>query len=333
MTQTPRRDVLKAAGTVVVVGGLAGCAGGESQSAGQQNESNETQNESQQNGGQMGAIRFAHASPDAPNVDVLVDEEPVIEDLAFREVSSYAELEPGTYQVQVTATEDQETLVFDEEIEIQAGVSNTAVAYGEASGGPDTGLTVDVLEDDLSDPGEGMSRVRLFHASPDAGDVNIIVTEAPEGGQQPAGNESQAGAQDNQTAENQTQDGQQSDLPQQGAVLFEAVGFGESTTQEIPAGEYSLGVVPAGDSDQQPQNETNGTNETQQDGQQTQTPVAEFDLTAESQTVYSAFAMGYVSPEEAPVDEPFEVVTVVEAEGGERADGGTDGGGMLTLTR
>jgi len=326
MTQTPRRDVLKAAGTVAIVGGLAGCAGGEGQSTGQQNETDGTQ----QDGEQMGAFRVAHMSTDAPNVDVLVDEEPVIEDLGFREVSPYQELEPGPYQVQVAATGDPETLVFDEEIEAQAGVTNTAVAYGEASGGPDTAFTVDVLEDDPSDPGEGMSRVRLFHASPDAGDVNIIVTEAPEGGQQPEENQTEEG-----TEENQTQDGQPTDLPQQGAVLFEAVGFGESTAQEVPAGDYSLGVVPADDDDQQAQNETNQTQQEPEpeDAQSTQEPVAEFDLAAEGQTVYSAFATGYVSPEDAPVDEAFEVITVVDAEAGERADGGTDSGGMMTLTR
>ena len=289
MTHSRRRDVLKAAGTVAVLGGLAGCAeqedNGNDNGGGQEEDTVDSTEQAQQDG-EAGAFRVVHASPDAPNVDIYADEEPAIEDLGFGEVSSYAELEAGTYQVQVTAAGDPDTVVFDEEIEIESGMVNTAVAYGEATGGPETGFSVEILEDDLSDPGDDTSRVRLFHAVPDAGAVDVVVTQAP-GGDGGDGNETNGG---------------------QNQVLFEGVDFGESDTQEVPAGDYTLGVVPAGE----------------ENGQ----PVAEFDLSAEGGTAYSAFAIGYVDPEAADSDAAFEVVVAEDAQGGERADGSAGGNGM-----
>jgi hypothetical protein len=283
MANSRRRDVLKAAGTVAFVGGIAGCAGQDDTGTTSGQEGNETETEpdaEQSQADEMGALRAVHASPDAPNVDIYVDGEAAIEDLGFGEVSAYEMLEPGTHQIQVTAAGDPDTVVFDEEIEVESGMTNTAIAFGEAAGGPETAFAVEILEDDITDPGDGMSRVRLFHASPDAGDVDIVVTQAPEGSQE--------------------------DTPQQGDVLFEGVGFGDSETAEIPAGDYTLGVVPA-------------------DGDQAE-PVAEFDLAAEPQAVYSAFALGYVDPESVDSEEAFEVVTVEDAVAGERSETGAEGG-------
>ena len=184
MSDPRRRDVLETAGMVVAVGGLAGCADTGQQTDDQEGETpaDEPEETQQAGNGEQGALRVAHVSPDAPNVDIYVDGEPVIEDLSFGEVSPYAALDPGTYEVAVTAAEDEDTVVFDEEIDLDAGVARTAVAFGEAAGGPDTGFQIELLDDDLTDPGEEMSRLRLFHAVPDAGAVDVVVVEGPEGG-------------------------------------------------------------------------------------------------------------------------------------------------------
>ena len=341
MRHPRRRDVLTTAGTVVAVG-LAGCADSGQQTDDQQGEPpTESPEETQQAGnGEQAALRVAHASPDAPNVDISVDGEPVIEDLSFGEVSPYAALDPGTYQVTVTAAEDQDTVVFDEEIDLDSGVARTAVAFGEAAGGPDTGFTIELLDDDLTDPGEGMGRIRLFHAVPDAGEVDIVVLEGPEGGDGGDGG-----------------DGTESpDTPQQDA-LFEAVAFGETVSATVPAGDYTLGVDPAGGGDQ-PTNETtisqgetttpeendtqggnttqggndtgaNNTTEQGGEGQQAEGPAAEFDLEVDGQTVYTALAIGYLDPQAVGSEAAFDVVTVVDASEGERGDGGTASGALF----
>jgi plastocyanin len=201
-------------------------------------------------------VRAAHLSPDAPNVDVSVEGDTVLEDVPFRAVSEYLELPVGAAQVAISATEDPDTVVFDEELELAEGAF-TIAALGELSE-ENQPFEPAVLEDDLSDPGED-ARVRLVHASPDAPAVDVT-------------------AGDGET------------------VLFEDVEFGEAGAIEIPAGEYTLEVRPATEDN---------------DGD----IVAEFDVAPEAGNVYSAFAVGYLDPEAAPADEPFDLEVVLDAEG------------------
>ncbi len=118
-------------------------------------------------------VRAAHLSPDAPNVDIYIDDDPVLEDVPYRDVSEYLELDAGMYDVMITAAGDDEA-VFDEELEIGDG-DYTIAALGELA---DVNQPFEpaVLEDDLSDPGE-QARVRLVHASPDAPAVDVTTDD------------------------------------------------------------------------------------------------------------------------------------------------------------
>jgi hypothetical protein len=213
--------------------------------------------------GDVAAVRAAHLSPDAPNVDVGVDGDAVLEDVPFRAVSDYLELPVGTANVAISATGDPDTVVFDEDLELAEGTF-TIAALGELSE-ENQPFAPAVLEDDLSEPGED-ARVRLVHASPDAPAVDVTV-----------------------------EDGE--------TVLFEDVAFGDAETLEVPAGDYTLEVRPA--------TECN-------DGD----VVAEFDVSPAAGNVYTAFAVGYLEPEGAPADEPFDLEVVVDAEGDEDEESG-----------
>ena len=281
MNDSRRRDVLKAAGGLAVVGTIAGCADeeepvdGEPEDTEQQADELQDEEEDEQQEDELGAFRAVHGSPDAPNVDIYFDDEPAVEDLGFREVSPYVEVEPNTYQVQVTAAGEQETVVFEDEVDVEPGTASTAVAFGEAAGGPD-GFTVEILEDDISDPGEDMSRIRLFHGSPDAEDVDIVVVEGPD--EEPAEAEEEAPEDEpedeeppadeeepeptQQEEDEPPEDEQEEDAPEdepeaegpadeeppaEDEPLFEGVGFGDEDTAEVPSGDYTLGVVPSGE--------------------------------------------------------------------------------------
>jgi hypothetical protein len=76
-------------------------------------------------------------------------------------------------------------------------------------------------------------------------------------------------------------------------VLFDGVGYGASGTTEIDEGEYTVEI--RGDTDS-----NNGS------------VVAEFDVTLEGGTVTTAFAAGYLSPEEAPADTEFDLILATE---------------------
>ncbi|SNZ12901.1 protein of unknown function [Natronoarchaeum philippinense] len=259
MQAQTRRTVLKTTGGAVVLGTLAGCTGGGGDDEGDNNESagNESDDSMDEGAETMANLRVAHLAPDAPNVDVYVDGDAVLEDVPYRAVSDYLELAPGTYDVMITAAGDADTVVFDDQLEIPAG-DFTVAALGELAEENQPFAPV-VLEDDLSDPGE-MARVRLVHASPDAPAVDVTVHES-------------------------------------GDALFEGVEFGGTATAEVPAGSYTLEVRPATENN---------------DGE----VVATFDVELMAGAVYSAFAVGYLSPGDAPADAPFDLEVVVDAEAG-----------------
>ncbi|WP_254765167.1 DUF4397 domain-containing protein [Natrinema marinum] len=144
-----------------VAGGLT--AASASVLAGGEHEHDErsTKDESKDVGG--AAVRVAHFSPDAPNVDVYVDGERVLADVAYGDVSPYLELTPGSYTVTITAAGDPETVAFEGEVTFGPAFY-TVAAIGELGAGT---FQPAVLLD------AGSALVRLVHASPDAPAVDV----------------------------------------------------------------------------------------------------------------------------------------------------------------
>jgi hypothetical protein len=120
-------------------------------------------------------VRVAHLAPDAPNVDVYVNGDPVLTDVPYTTVSDYLSLPAGTQQVTVYATGDTTSPVIDTPVELAAGGAYTVAAVGLVA---DDSLTAQVYQDDLRSPASGNAKVRVVHASPDAGPVDVV----PRGG-------------------------------------------------------------------------------------------------------------------------------------------------------
>jgi hypothetical protein len=76
-------------------------------------------------------VRFVHASPDAPAVDIAVQGGPVLfSDVSFKEVGDYLEVDAGTYDLEVRLT-GTSTVVLDlSGLEFVDGTVNTAFAIG-----------------------------------------------------------------------------------------------------------------------------------------------------------------------------------------------------------
>lgn len=283
-TEQTRRRLLTVVGSSGVLA-LAGCLGGDDEDAGGNGESDDGMDDyddgmddhdddmdgddddddvgDDEDDGETAMdadVRVAHLSPDAPNVDIWIDGEPVLEDVPFRAVSEYLELSTGTYEVAIAAAGDPDTVVFEEDLEIDEGAF-TVAALGELSE-ENQPFAPDVLVDDVSDPGDE-ARVRLVHAAPDAPAVDVTVGDGE-------------------------------------TVLYEDVAFGESATVEVPADAYTLEVRPA---------------TADNDGDVVDT----FDVEPAAGNVYTAFAVGYLEPESAPADEPFDLEVVLDAEYDEAA--------------
>jgi hypothetical protein len=151
-------------------------------------------------------VRVAHLAPDAPNVDVYVNSDLILTDVPYTTISDYLPLPAGTQQVTVYATGETTSPVIDTPVELAAGGAYTVAAVGLVA---DDSLTAQVYQDDLRSPDSGNAKVRVVHASPDAGPVDVI----PRGGQ----------------------------------ALVEGLTFPDASPYaEVPAGSYTLDVNAAG---------------------------------------------------------------------------------------
>jgi hypothetical protein len=156
-------------------------------------------------------VRVAHLAPDAPNVDVYVNGEPVpaLQNVPYTTISEYLPLPAGTQKITVYAAGDTSTPVIDTPVDLTAGYAYTVAAVGLVAEGS---LTAQVYQDDLRAPSAGNAKVRVVHASPDAGPVDVV--------------------------------------PRGGSPLVSALTFPDASPYaEVPAGTYTLDVNAPGTND------------------------------------------------------------------------------------
>lgn len=117
-------------------------------------------------------VNVVHASPDAPAVDVYVDGQLALSNLAFGAFSGWVPVPAGEHRIQVTATGAAvDTAVIDATVTLESGV-----AYQVAATGLLANITPQIFETDLSELSADTARVRVIHASPDAPAVDVAVT-------------------------------------------------------------------------------------------------------------------------------------------------------------
>jgi len=91
-------------------------------------------------------VRFVHASPDAPTVDItLTDGTTLFDDVSFKENAGYLEVGAGTVTLQVRDESGTSVVLSVGPITLESGKVYTIYAVGFASGSPslDALLTVD----------------------------------------------------------------------------------------------------------------------------------------------------------------------------------------------
>jgi hypothetical protein len=124
-------------------------------------------------------VRVAHASPDAPPVNVCVDGGVAFGNLAFTEISDYASLPASSYLVQVEAaggTPCAGPFVYSDTLALAADTDYTVNAVGFLG---DMSFTPVINVDNNSPPTPKDAHVRVAHLSPDAPGVDIAVTGGP----------------------------------------------------------------------------------------------------------------------------------------------------------
>ncbi|TAA46837.1 DUF4397 domain-containing protein [Corallincola spongiicola] len=127
-------------------------------------------------------VRVVHASPDAPNVNVYVDDAQVLADVSYQQASAFLALPEGTYDIRVEAIVPGGNVdVFQGDVSVDALLQYNIVAVGYAAGlleptalDSTTFQPVIVPRDGIYD--ETMLRLQVLHGAPDVGLVGVHVT-------------------------------------------------------------------------------------------------------------------------------------------------------------
>lgn len=114
-------------------------------------------------------VRAVHASPDAPNVDVLVNDGIAFSNLPYRSASVYAPLTAGTYNIKVRPTGLPAPTVIDANVPLADNTTYSVAAINTLSS-----ISALVLTDDNT-LNPSAARIRFVHASPNAPAVDIAL--------------------------------------------------------------------------------------------------------------------------------------------------------------
>ncbi|MEN0102847.1 MAG: DUF4397 domain-containing protein [Curtobacterium sp.] len=125
-----------------------------------------------------GWLRVGHLSPDTKGVDVelssLSGGKKVFEldDVTYGQVSKYQTLAAGTYVLSMRASDAPDsTPVISTDVTVQGGNASTVVAYGK-----NKSLKTAAFTDDLQQPGDGKSKLRLVQAATTAKKVDVTTS-------------------------------------------------------------------------------------------------------------------------------------------------------------
>ena len=157
--------------------------------------------------GEIANLRVAHVSPDAPAVDVYLDDETFITSVSQGTITDYEDVTPTEHQVTITEADNRSAVVFNQTVPVQAS-DYTIAATGQVSAGAMTQFTPLVIQDNGTTPDENTSAVQLAHAAPGVNTIDVTVE------------------QNNSTT-----------------VLYDNVSFSNvSSYVQVPAGDYDLQI-------------------------------------------------------------------------------------------
>ena len=113
-------------------------------------------------------IRVFHAVPNAPAVDVYANDNIIVKNLQYKEVSSYIPVPSGNYNIKVYPTGTKSNPVIDTNVYIPEKSFYTIAAIGEL---PDISLYP--IQEPVSANKSNMACVRFIHLSPNAPAVDV----------------------------------------------------------------------------------------------------------------------------------------------------------------
>jgi hypothetical protein len=117
-------------------------------------------------------IRVGHFSPDAPPVDIYLDNRKTFAQVRFPLMSAYTPVAAGKHVIDIRAAGSAATdpALISVNAELKAGKPYLVAALGPAAA-----LQGGLIEDDLTPPAKGKSKVRVIHAAVGGDNVDVVV--------------------------------------------------------------------------------------------------------------------------------------------------------------
>lgn len=118
----------------------------------------------------QGKIMAIHASPDAPGVDLLIDNvKKNTAALTFPNNSGYVTVNQGTRNIKINVA-GTNTTVINANLDVAANGNYSVFAYNRVAS-----IGAIAVSDNLAAPAAGKAHIRFFHLSPDAPTVDVGV--------------------------------------------------------------------------------------------------------------------------------------------------------------
>ena len=115
-------------------------------------------------------LRVLHAVPNAPNVDVYVNNNRALQNLSYKEFSKYLPLSAGNYNIKVYPAGQKTKPVIDTNVNIPPLSMFTAAVIGRIPN-----LSLLPIPEPIAPQAVGTTCVRFAHLSPDAPAVDVTI--------------------------------------------------------------------------------------------------------------------------------------------------------------
>jgi Domain of unknown function (DUF4397) len=122
-------------------------------------------------------LRATHLSPNAPALNIFIDGQPAILEVSYGTTTTHRPIAPGKHRMQVTlASDSTNEAVIDTTIDLIRGRPYTIALLQ-----PLESIEAHLLSDSTKSPPIGQTRLRVIHAAPSAGAVDVwtLGSDAP----------------------------------------------------------------------------------------------------------------------------------------------------------
>ncbi|RKD26520.1 protein of unknown function [Caminicella sporogenes DSM 14501] len=113
-------------------------------------------------------VRILHASPDAPAVDIYVNNSPIALNFPYRGFTQYIPLQNGIYSIKIFPAGSRRNLIIDKNINIPANTILTIAMVNELQN-----IALYPIEDTSMNIQPGKVKLRFVHLSPNTPSVDV----------------------------------------------------------------------------------------------------------------------------------------------------------------